>query len=99
MEILQMSTKELSQLEVVQKLEDKRMSEQEASVILGLGKQQVKRLLKAYRTHGATGLVSRHRGRVSNNRLSEKVRKAALNLLKTRYQGFGPTLAHEKLSG
>lgn len=32
-----------------------------------------------------------------NNRLSESLKKQTLNLLKTKYQGFGPTLAHEKL--
>jgi hypothetical protein len=50
-----------------------------------------------YRQKGAAGLVSKHRGRKGNNRLSEEVKKQALNLLKTKYQGFGPTLAHEKL--
>jgi hypothetical protein len=29
--------------------------------------------------------------------LADEVKKKALNLLKTKYQGFGPTLAHEKL--
>jgi hypothetical protein len=41
--------------------------------------------------------VSKHRGRKANNRLSESVKKQALNLLKSKYRGFGPTLAHEKL--
>jgi hypothetical protein len=41
--------------------------------------------------------VSKHRGRKGNNRLSEEVKRKALNLLKTKYQGFGPTLAQEKL--
>ena len=59
--------------------------------------RQIKRLLKVYRQSGAAGLVSKHRGRKANNRLSEEVKRKALNLLKTKYQGFGPTLAHEKL--
>ncbi len=42
-------------------------------------------------------MVSKHRGRKGNNRLAESVKKQALNLLKTKYRGFGPTLAHEKL--
>jgi len=98
MEILvQMSTKELSRLEVMQKLSEKRMSQKEAGEILHLGKRQIKRLLKSYRNQGAVGLVSKHRGRKGNNRLSENVKKQGLSLLKTKYQGFGPTLAHEKL--
>ena len=95
--LLEMSTKELSRLEVMQRLSKKQMSQSEAGTILGLRGRQIKRLLKAYRQQGAVGLVSKQRGRKSNNRLSEDVKKQALNLLKTKYRGFGPTLAHEKL--
>jgi transposase len=97
MDILNMSSKELSRLEVMQRLDRKQMSQKEASEILHLCRRQIKRMLKAYRTHGAAGLISRHRGKASNNRLCDETQKKALDLLKTRYHGFGPTLAHEKL--
>lgn len=96
-DILQMSAKELSRLEVMQRLSQKQMSQKEAGRMLSLSTRQIKRLLKAFREQGAAGLVSKHRGRKANNRLSEEVKRKALNLLKTKYQGFGPTLAHEKL--
>ncbi|SRR6266545_3467621 len=96
-ELLKMSAKELSRLEVMQRLSRKQMSQKEAGAILHLSTRQIKRLLRAYRQLGAFGLVSKHRGRKSNNCLSEHVKKQALNLLKTKYRGFGPTLAHEKL--
>ena len=96
-ELLDMSAKELNRREVMQRLCEKRMSQKEAGRILHLSTRQIKRLLRAYRQKGAAGLVSKHRGRKANNRLSEEVKKRALNLLKTKYQGFGPTLAHEKL--
>jgi transposase len=95
--LLEMSAKELSRFEVMQRLSKKQMSQQEAGRILDLSTRQIKRLLQAYRAKGAAGLVSKHRGRKGNNRLPEDVKKRALNLLKTNYQGFGPTLAHEKL--
>jgi len=95
--LLAMSTKELSRLEVMQRLSKKQMSQKEAGQILNLSVRQIKRLLRAYREQGAAGLVSKHRGRKANNRLAEEVKKQALNLLKTKYRGFGPTLAHEKL--
>lgn len=95
--ILQMSPKELSRLEVMQKLEEKRMRQKQAARILGLSVRQVKRLLRAYRDHGAYGLVSKRRGRPSNNRLPEETTRQALSLLKGKYKGFGPTLACEKL--
>ena len=96
-QLLNMSAKELSHLEVMQKLSEKRMRQKEAGAMLHLSTRQIKRLLQAYRQRGAAGLVSRHRGRQGNNRLAEEVKKRALNLLKTKYKGFGPTLAHEKL--
>jgi len=92
-----MSAKELDRLNVMQQLDEKRMTQKEAARILGVGVRHIKRMLKAYRKQGAAGLVSKHRGRESNNRLSESTRQQAVNLLKTRYRGFGPTLAHEKL--
>ena len=104
--LLQMSAKELNKLEVMQRLStpalaggarEKQMGQKEAGEILHLGTRQIKRLLKRYRKQGAAGLISKHRGRKGNNRLSESVKKQSLNLLKTKYEGFGPTLAHEKL--
>jgi transposase len=95
--LLSMSTKELSKLEVMQRLAKKQMSQKEAGEILHLCTRQIKRLLKRYRKQGAEGLVSKHRGRKAANRLCESVKKKSLELLKTKYQGFGPTLAHEKL--
>jgi hypothetical protein len=95
--LLEMSAKELNRLEVMQRLSRKHMSQKEAGRILDLSVRQIKRLLRVYRETGAVGLVSKHRGRKGNNCLPEEVKKRALNLLKTKYRGFGPTLAHEKL--
>jgi transposase len=96
-QLLEMSAKELERLEIMQKLRDKRMSQKQAASRLGVSVRQVKRLWKAYRRWGAQGLVSKRRGRASNNRLSEETCRKALELLRSKYQGFGPTLAREKL--
>ena len=95
--LLEMSTKELSRLEVMQRLSRKQMSQKEAGRILDVSVRQIKRLLSVYRQKVTAGLVSKHRGRQGNNRLPEEVKKRALTLLKTKYKGFGPSLAHEKL--
>ena len=50
----QPSTKELSKLEVIQKLSEKRMTQKEAGEMLHLGTRQIKRLLKRYRKQGAS---------------------------------------------
>jgi len=86
MEIISMSTKEIDRLEVIQKVEDKRVQQKEAGVILGVCLRQIKRLTKAYREDGASGLISKHRGEKSNNCLSDEAKKKALDLLKSKYQ-------------
>ncbi len=96
--LLTMSEKEMKRLEVMQKLVGRHMKQVEAAEELGVSVRQVKRLVKKYREEGAEGLVSKRRGQPSNNRLAEETRGKALDLLKEKYQGFGPTLAHEKLT-
>jgi hypothetical protein len=59
--------------------------------------RQVKRLLKAYREKGAIGLISKRRGRGSNHRMKVEVVEKVLELVRGKYEGFGPTLAHEKI--
>jgi len=92
-----MSGKEISRLNIMQKINDKRLKQREAAEILGVSVRQVKRLLKAFKEKGAKGLVSKHREKESNNRLKEELVKQVLDLIKSKYTGFGPTLAHEKL--
>jgi hypothetical protein len=56
------------------------------------------RLLGGLKHGGAASLVSKRRGRPSNNRLPEAYRNLALSLVLERYADFGPTLAAEKLA-
>jgi hypothetical protein len=58
----------------------------------------VRRLERAYARDGAGSLASKHRGRPSNRRLDSDLRREALATVRSRYAGFGPTLAHEKLT-
>ena len=73
------------------------MIQREAAEVLGVSVRQVKRLVQTYRREGVKGLVSKRRGKPSNNRLRGETKQKALNLLKSKYEGFRPTLAHEKL--
>ena len=92
-----MSDKELTRLEVLRELDHQRLTAQVAGDILGLGRRQTLRLLRAYRTRGVDGLISRQRGRPSNRRKPEDIRAEALAIIRERYADFGPTLAAEKL--
>ena len=94
--LITMSGKEVSRLEVMQRLKEKSLSQRAAAKIVGVNVRQMKRMFKAYLEKGAPGLVSGRRGRMSNNRLSEETRAQALDLLASKYRGFGQTLACEK---
>ncbi len=97
-ELLTMSGKELSKIEIMQGLKGKRLKQREAAELLGVSIRQIKRQYKVYREKGAKGLVSQRRGRGSNNRLKTEVVEKVLDLIKSKYADFGPTLAHEKLT-
>jgi transposase len=97
-ELLTMSNKEITRLEAMQRIKDKRLTQKEAARMLGISVRQVKRLYRSYRKRGAKGLVSQRRGKPSNNRLDAGIMQQALDLIKEKYEDFGPTLAHEKLT-
>ena len=97
MELLTMSKKELSRVGVMERMQAKKVTQKKASEALGLSVRQIRRLWKNYRKKGAAGLMSKRRGKPSNNRLSPEKRQRALDILHGLYADFGPTLAHEKL--
>ena len=95
---LVMSNRKLDRVQVLVRVSERRLTQREAARVLGVTERQLRRLWKAYRQHGAAGLVSGLRGRRSNRRLTEAAREAALGLVRARYSDFGPTFAHEKLT-
>src|SRR6187551_2679550 len=98
MPVVSMSKKEFDRLEVLLGVRSGRLRVADACELLGLKRRQVFRLLAGLKHGGAAGLVSKRRGRPSNNRLPEAYRDLALSLVRERYADFGPTLAAEKLA-
>jgi hypothetical protein len=96
-DIIQMSSKELNRSEVINLVNAGRISQLEAARILSISDRQMRRLMAKYKQNGATGLISRKRGMVSNHQLPAHVKELALELIKKNYHDFGPTLAREKL--
>jgi len=98
MPVVSMSKKEFDRLEVLLGVRSGRLRVADACELLGLKRRQVFRLLAGLKHGGAASLVSKRRGRPSNNRLPEAYRDLALSLVRERYADFGPTLAAEKLA-
>jgi predicted DNA-binding protein (UPF0251 family) len=96
--LLNMSKKELARLEVIQQTNEKQLRQGQAAERLKVSERHLRRLLKAYRQSGAEGLISKRRGKPSNNQLKAEVKQEAIDLLHGHYHDFGPTLAHEKLT-
>jgi hypothetical protein len=95
--LVTMSGTEIDRLAVIEKIHDGRLMQTEAAKLLGLSSRQVRRLEAAYLRDGAAGLVSKKRGRRSNNTIKAGVQAEAMALVAERYDDFGPTLAAEKL--
>ena len=93
-----MSDKELTRLKVMQQLEEKRIKQREAAKKLKISERHVRRILRSYRQSGAVGLVSKRRGKPSNNQMAGEVKQQAIDMIYSHYHDFGPTLAHEKLT-
>ncbi len=96
-DMIMVKAEELKRYQVVGKIFDKNINQQEAASLLGITDRQVRRLVRRVRLEGERGVVHRSRGRKGRRRIAEAVRVRILDLYRERYQGFGPTLASEKL--
>jgi len=96
-DIIMARPKELRYLHVIRKVLEKELKQREASEILSLNMRQIRRIVKRVRAEGDNGVLHRSRGRVSNRRISDEVRDKVIQLYRSEYWDFGPTLASEKL--
>jgi hypothetical protein len=96
--VVSMSQREFSRLDVLLRVQSGGLRVSDACVLLDLRRRQIFRLLRGLKEDGAMSLLSKRRGKPSNNRLPGEVRTLALSLIREHYPDFGPTLALEKLS-
>ena len=92
-----MSGAERERLDVLRRVMRGELRQARAAELLGVGVRQAKRLVRGYRCEGEASVVSRRRGRASNNRLDAAKLATIEAALRTRYADFGATLASEKL--
>ena len=88
---------EIKRLHVIQKVLERVIKQVEAAEMLSLSSRQIRRVVKRIRLKGDSGIVHKSRGRPSNRRIPDKIRKKVLRLYRKKYEDFGPTLASEKL--
>jgi Winged helix-turn helix len=84
MTVIQMSDRELSRLRVLIDLADGGLTIEAAASLMSMGRRQVFRLRRAFAADGPSVLASRKRGRPSNRRHGETLRRTALALVRVR---------------
>ncbi|KAK0362320.1 hypothetical protein LTR94_019878 [Friedmanniomyces endolithicus] len=93
-----MSDKEIQRLAVLQDVRDHRITQVRAAEILNLSTRQITRLLHKLNQDGVSGLAHASRGQPGHRRHDDLLKSKCLSIISEHLLGFGPTLAHEKLS-
>lgn len=96
-EVLKVTNGELRKLKVIEAVIEKKLKQRKAARLLALSVRQVIRLVKRVLREGVKGIVHQLRGKESNRRHEESFKQKVLARCRKRYEGFGPTLAQEKL--
>ena len=96
--LITMSDKEIQRLAVLQDVRDHRITQVRAAEILNLSTRQITRLLQKLNQDGVSGLAHASRGQPGHHRHDDLLKSQCLSIISEHLLGFGPTLAHEKLS-
>jgi hypothetical protein len=83
---------------ILEGVRDGRVTLKIAALRLGVTYRQLRRIWKRFQDEGDPGLIHRSRGRPSNRSKPASLRDRAIRRYRERYEGFGPTLACEKLA-
>ena len=94
---IEMSQRERDVLKVMSLVLKGERTQVEAARLLRRSVRQVRRIQRALEARGDRAVVHGLRGKRSNRAVDQSQRRQALDLYRTQYAGFGPTLAVEKL--
>lgn len=96
-DILMMSRKEVQRYQIIRKILERVMNQQEGAEYLRLSDRQVRRIVRRVRAEGESGVIHKLRGRAGCRRIKAKIRERILGIYRRQYAGFGPLLASEKM--
>lgn len=92
-----MSREEVNRASVLDEVVAGTLTQIGASIKLGLGDRQLRRILRKYRKDGPEALIHGLRGKRSNRATPRDELDQAIQLIREKYWDFGPTFAAEKL--
>jgi DNA-binding Lrp family transcriptional regulator len=93
-----MSQKERDRLHWLKLAREKKITQKQAAERMGVSERWVRKLLPKLKQKGDGVVVHGLRNRPSNRKLGEAMRQRAVELVRSEYRDFGPTLASEYLS-
>ena len=96
-DILRMSRKELDRVMILKAVTEREVTQVRAAEILGLSERQIRRLVERIKEEGPGGIMHRSRGKRSTRKIAQERAAEIIEVVKSRYWDFGPTLAAEKL--
>lgn len=96
-DIIMLRQKELRRLHVIHKVIQGELTQAEAAGFVSLSERQIRRIVRRIEREGDEGIRHKSRGRQSNRKTPKKLSERIVKLYRQKYQGFGPTLAAEKL--
>jgi len=96
-ETIRLSRKELARIKIIHSVIDNRMSQKEAAEKISISSRHLRRLVKKILVGGDAAIAHGNRGRHSNRRYSDEFKDRVINIVRKKYNDFGPTLASEKL--
>jgi hypothetical protein len=96
-DIIMIKPKELDRLKIIQKVLERQINQQIAAEKLRISDRQVRRIVRRVREEGETGITHRWRGKRGRHRIDETVKRKIIGIYRREYEGFGPTLASEKM--
>ena len=100
---LEMTVGDRDRLKVLHEVGKGHIRQGQAAQELGLSRRWVKKLVARMRKEGDRGVIHRLRGRASNRRIPEGVKRRAVGIFRQKqreqqWHDYGPTLAAEELA-
>ena len=93
-----MTEKSIRYLKVLEKVKEKKISQEQASKELNISVRQVYRLYEKFLKDGPGGFLSKKQGKPSNHQLPKITKARVMELVACKkYEGCGPTFMNEKL--
>lgn len=92
-----MTQKEAMRWHIMLMVKEKKLTITNAAQKLGISLRQTFRIWHRFQKEDKKGILSKRRGITPFNKIPKKTKNIICNLLHTKYVGFGPTFAAEKL--